>query len=361
MNKKRDFTYTQNRELSWLKFNQRVLEEATDPTVPLLERLKFISIFTSNLDEFYMIRCGSLYDVTLVDPDHKDNKSNLTSQEQLNKIFEATAPLYKQRDEIYQGLQQELRQHGIIQQKVEHLDPVQRQYITQYFYENIAPILSPQIIDTHHPFPHLQNKKLFIYVILESKHHQKSEEKILGLVPVPNTLPRFIKFPGTEEYILIEDIICSFAEEIYTEYHIKYKTITAATRNADINLQKTPIDEDEDYRHYMKNILKKRKRLAPIRLEFYSYKHHKYNKYLRQKLGLHKNQIFITETPINMDYIHDLINTLPKKLKNELLFPQFKSQPSPDINLNKPILKQLEKKIFYYIILIKQWTNFYNS
>lgn len=339
------YKYTQNRELSWLKFNQRVLREAADETVPLLEKVKFISIFTSNLDEFYMIRCGSLYDISLVDKKLRDNKTGLTAKEQLNLIYEKTAPLYKEKDEIYSKILAKLREYRIIRHSFDELDSLKRKYITQYFYENVSPLLSPQIIDLRHPFPHMINKKLYIYSILENEN-----TRCMGLIPIPKQLPAYVMFPGTHEYILMEELIYAFTEKIFSNYTVKYSTITAVTRNADVNLQNSPIDEDEDYRHYMKNILKKRNRLAPIRLEFYKYYNHKYNKNLRRKLDLHKNQVFVTNTPINMDYTYDLIDSLPQQIKEELTFPEFKSQKSPNLNTKKSVFKQLDKKdvlLFY--------------
>ena len=253
-------TYTQNRELSWLKFDDRVLKEAKDNTVPLLERLNFISIFTSNLDEFYMIRCGSLFDLTLIDEDDWDNKTGWSPQEQLDAIFKATKPLYEERDLIFDEIAKDLRKYGIIKHNFDELNSKFRQYATQYFYENIAPLLSPQIIDSYHPFPHLANKKLYIYCILERDEKKKKNSKeYIGLIPIPYSLPNYIKFPDTNEFILMEDLVYAFVEGIFTNYRVKYKTVAAVTRNADINLQETPIDEDEDYRHFMKNILKFKK------------------------------------------------------------------------------------------------------
>lgn len=349
--KKRDFTYTQNRELSWLKFDDRVLKEAKDNTVPLLERLNFISIFTSNLDEFYMIRCGSLFDLTLIGEEDIDNKTGMNPQEQLNAIFKATKPLYEERDDIYKEISKELRKFKIIRHTFDELNSVFRKYITQYFYENVAPVLSPQIIDSYHPFPHMSNKKLYVYCILEREDKKKKDAKeYVGLIPIPYSLPDYVKFPDTTEFILMEDLIYAFADTIFTNYRVKYRTITAVTRNADINLQETPIDEDEDYRHFMKNILKKRKRLSPIRLEFYKSNDSNYTKHLRKELGLHKKQVFFTNSPINLDFIHDFIKELPQDVKRDLTFPEFTPQRTNQIKPNKSLFKQLDKKdilLFY--------------
>ena len=352
--KKRDYSYTQNRELSWLKFDERVLSEAEDESVPLLERLRFISIFTSNLDEFFMIRCGSLYDLTLINKKDRDNKTRLTPRQQLDAIFEATPALYKKRDEISAGVNRQLRKHRIIRYKFDELNSVTKKYVTQYFYEKVSPLLSAQIIDSHHPFPYLSNKQLYVYSILENPDNgvdKKSKKNvIMGLIPIPPTLPRYIKFPGTNGFILMEDLLLAFTESVFSNYNVIYKTVTSVTRNSDINLQQTPIDEDEDYRHYMKKILKKRKRLAPIRLEFYGDNNPKYTKPLRKQLGLHKNQVFTSKTPLDLDYIGDIIKELPETLSKELTFPEFIPQDSCHIDKNKSILDQLDKKdiLLYY-------------
>lgn len=353
--KKRDYSYTQNRELSWLKFDERVLVEANDKTVPLLERLRFISIFTTNLDEFYMVRCGSLYDLTLVNKKDIDNKTGFTPHQQLNAIFEATVPLYKKRDEIYDKVSKKLSKYHITGYKFADLSSVRKKYLSQYFYEKVMPLLSAQIIDTHHPFPHLTNKKLYIYSILKTPEENEDEVQskknvIMGLIPVPATLPRYVKFPETNEFILMEDLILAFTESVFSNYSVIYKTITSVTRNSDINLQQTPIDEDEDYRHYMKKILKKRKRLAPIRLEFYGDNDSRYTKPLKKKLDLHKKQVFTSQTPLVLNYIEDIIAELPEPLANELTFPEFTSQNTCQINKNIPILDQLDEKdilLFY--------------
>ena len=352
--KKRDYSYTQNRELSWLKFDERVLSEAEDESVPLLEKLRFVSIFTSNLDEFYMVRCGSLYDLTLVDKKDRDNKTNLTPRQQLNAIFKATLPLYEKRDEIFNNIIQKLRKRQIVRYKFDELSMVRKQYISKYFYEEVMPLLSAQIIDPHQPFPHLINKSLYIYSMLDVPDNIDDEKStqnlIMGLIPVPSTLPRYIMFPGTNEFILLEDLILAFTESVFSNYRVVYKTITAVTRNSDINLQRTPIDEDEDYRHYMKKILKKRQRLAPIRLEFYGDNDPKYTKPLKKELGLHKNQVFTSQTPLDLDYIEDVFKELPESIVKELTFPEFNSQYNPHIRRNKPLLDQLDEKdilLFY--------------
>ena len=190
---KEDYSFTQNRELSWLNFNERVLEEAVDGSVPLLERLKFVSIFSSNLDEFYMVRCGSLYDLSLIDEDYRDNKTGLNAQDQLADIYDRTKLLYKRRDDIYKSINSSLREEGIYDLDFEDLTKTERKFINKFFFKCIFPVLSPQVIDVHHPFPHLLNKSLNVMLIIRDK-----DVTLYGLIPIPATLPSIIYFPKDE-------------------------------------------------------------------------------------------------------------------------------------------------------------------
>ena len=184
-----DYSFTQNRELSWLKFNDRVLEEAEDDSVPLLERLKFISIFTSNLDEFYMIRCGRLYDLSINDDDYSDNKTGLNAQDQLDAIYDRTKILYKRRDDVFKSLNFLLKEVGIHDLDFDDLTKNETKFIDKYFYNNIFPVISPQIIDIQHPFPHLINKSLYVILTLTNNH-----ETLYGLIPIPSSLPKIFLF-----------------------------------------------------------------------------------------------------------------------------------------------------------------------
>ena len=187
-------------------------------------------------------------------------------------------------------------------------------------------------------------------MIMSRKEEESEKDFIMGLIPVPSTIPRYLMFPGTNEFILMEDVILAFTDSIFSNYNVIYKTVTAVTRNSDINLQRTPIDEDEDYRHYMKKILKKRKRLAPIRLEFYENNDPLYTKSLRKELGLNKNQVFTSKTPLDLSYIGDMIKELPEQLVKSLSFPEFNPQYNCHIKRNKPLLDQLDEKdilLFY--------------
>ena len=178
------FEYTQNRELSWLKFNERVLEEADDKEVPLLERLMFVSIFINNLDEFIMVRVGSLFDLSILHENKIDNRSGMTPSEQLNSIYEEVKPLYRKKEKIYYEIENNLKSYGISSVSINELNNTERDYVKQYFKHQILPILSPQIIDTHHPFPHLLNKVINIVTILKSKG-----KSVFGIIPVPSTVP----------------------------------------------------------------------------------------------------------------------------------------------------------------------------
>ena len=243
--------YMQNRELSWLRFNERVLAEAADESVPLLERLKFLSIFTSNLDEFFMIRVGSLFDLQSVNAEALDSKTGMTPKEQLDKLYASVHPLIKKRDEVYFTVEQMLRKEGIVNLSTAELCIEEFRFVKQYYEQEIAPILSPQIVDSHHPFPHLQSKVLHIGAVL------KEEEKTLfGVIPVPASLPDIIQIPGTGvRYVRVEDIILDHVEQVFSMYRIAEKTIFCITRNADIHPDDEAFDVNQDFRSKMQKLL----------------------------------------------------------------------------------------------------------
>lgn len=316
-----DYSFTQNRELSWLKFNDRVLDEAEDTSVPLLERLKYVSIFTSNLDEFYMVRCGSLYDLSLIDLDYVDNKTGLNAQDQLDAIYDQTTVLYNRRDELFESVSSLLREEGIYDLDFEDLTKSEAKFVKKYFFNCIFPLLSPQIVDVQHPFPHLVNKSLNIMLILKSKG-----QTLFGLIPIPSSLSRVVYSPkNAMRFILLEKIIYEYADEVFSKYKVSFKTIGSVTRNADIALSNDQIDEDEDYRGYMKKILRKRTRLAPIRLEFYKYFHSKLTGFLCNQLNLQENQVQVSNAPLEMSYVYELFDHLAGA--NQLLFHRLSFNP----------------------------------
>lgn len=245
-----------NREFSWLKFNERVLEEAQKESGnPILERLKFISIFTSNLDEFFMVRVGTLTDYQKYFKEYVDSRTNLTLQEQLSEIYRRSTELYIKCDEVYGEVLEDLKEKGIKIIKTDELDEEKKKKILKYYKKNILPILSPQIIDVWHPFPFLQNKKLYVTVELE----KKKEKKLVGIIPVPVKISRLLEVEGMENtFLLLEDIIEYFCKDIFSMYKVLDSTVISITRNADIDTDyDMSFDENADYRQFMKKLIKK--------------------------------------------------------------------------------------------------------
>ena len=307
---------TQNREISWLQFNKRVLEEAADPRVPLLERAKFLSIFTSNLDEFYMIRCGSLYDLSLIDNTKIDKKSGMIPSEQLDAIFAESNNLYKIRDNVYKDINHTLNALHLSCVSYKTLSKGQEKFVKDYFDTDIAPLLSPQIIDSHHPFPHLVNKAQYLFLEIN-----EDGNKHFALIPVPDFANRIVYIPNYGHcYMLIEQIMFHCIERLFKNCKVLNKTIVRITRNADINLNEDQIDDDDDYREYMKHILKKRNRLAPIRLEIYKEIHSDSLEYLCSHLSLRKEQVFISKCPLELSHIFKMIDLAPTIDKTPLLY-----------------------------------------
>lgn len=328
---------TQNQELSWLQFNKRVLEEAEDPRVPLLERAKFLAIFTSNLDEFYMIRCGSLYDLSLIDNTKIDKKSGMVPSQQLDVIFTETCNLYTLRDNVYKDINQTLNALQLSCISFKTLSKNQEKFIKNYFDSNIAPLLSPQIIDPHHPFPHLINKAQYLFLEIN-----EDKCKHFALIPVPDFANRIIYVPNHGHcYMLIEQIMFHCIERLFKNCKVLNKTIVRITRNADINLNEDQIDDDDDYREYMKHILKKRNRLAPIRLEVYKEIDQDSMKYLCSHLNLKQEQVFISKCPLELSHIFKMIDLAPTIDKTPLLYKPFNPQQNPLLNLEKPCIPQV--------------------
>ena len=335
-----DTSFTTNRELSWLKFNNRVLQIANDVSVPLLERFKFVAIFVSNLDEFFMIRVGSLFDLSLINEKHIDNKTGLTVKEQLQGIFRALPELNRKKDEAFTALEDDLRYYGIDRASYKDLDASEKKYIDTYFQSVILPVLSPQVIDTHHPFPHIENKSLNIAVMLKSSNENK-----FGIIPVPKMLPRTVFFKnGLARYILTEDIIFENAEKIFEMYTVKEKAIIAVTRNADLKPDDETYDFEEDFRHHMKRILKKRARLAAVRLEMSADNAKELVSYLTKKLDIQKSQVFQCAAPLELSYINALENRLPAATKravtNVPYVPQFPAYYNPKERVTKQVLSR---------------------
>lgn len=338
------YNYTQNRELSWLKFNERVLEEAEDRSVPFLERLSFISIFISNLDEFFMVRVGRLLDLSVVNHNSIDKRSGMTPSEQLQEIYEEVKPLYKKKDRIYFDLEESLELYGIKSLSIEELTIDEKNYIKQYFDANILPILSPQIIDSHHPFPHIINKVINIATVLRNKG-----KKVFGLIPVPSALPEIVFLPGAEiKYIKVEKIILEFAHEVFDMYEIVEKNYMCITRNADITFDEDEEDEtydiNEDFRYMMKKVLSKRDNLGVVRLEVGYQLSRKLEEFLCEKFDIKKKQIFCTKSPMKLGYIEMIKDKISRTLKNELLYPKFTPRRLNNLITGKSIAEQAENQ-----------------
>ena len=313
------YDYIDNRELSWLKFNERVLEEADCESTPLLERLKFISIFTTNLDEFFMVRVGTLNDYMKFIPDYSDDKTGMSAKEQLLEIYKNSETLYRLRDYVFKKLDVSLRENNINFEKMSNLDENKIKKVEKYFKRNILPVLSPQIIDVWHPFPFIPNKKLHIAVHLENK-----KNKLIGIIPVPEGIDRIIVLDKEKNsYLLLEDIILYFAQDIFSMYKFIDSTVMCITRNADIDTDLEIYDDSTDYRQHMKKLIKNRSKLSPVRIEMQKKMNRDFNKYFMEKLNLKKEQFFISETPLDVTYCFTLENFLSENLKEKLTYTPF--------------------------------------
>jgi len=369
--KPRDMSYTQNRELSWLKFNERVLAQAIDPGVPLMERMRFVSIFTSNLDEFFMVRVGSLIDMDMLAPEEADNKSGMKPREQVSAICAAVVPLIERRDAIYRQLQNELDNAGVTEATYETLSASQKAYVQEYYKENIRPLLSPQVIDRSHPFPHLKNKALYAAALLtlsgkpvaggKEKEKDKSGSKqsggkqqvssgkqpaVLGIVDVPQSLPRVIMLPGGGvRFIRTEAVIAAHMKKIFKIYDVSEQAVISITRNADISLSEEHYDEENpDFLNYMRTLLKKRDRLAPVRLELEG-RAPRLAKRLAEFLKLDGERVYACECPLKLDYI-DQIEKCPAALFNPPHAPVYPGY----LNADRPIWEQVVQRdvlLFY--------------
>lgn len=336
------YAYTQNRELSWLKFNRRVLEEAADNTVPLLERLKFIAIFSSNLDEFFMVRVGSLFDIASVTPDERDNKSGMTAQQQLEQIYRAIPGLIELKKQIYTDVTDQLRQAGIADVCYGELDAGERRYIDNYFQSDILPIISPAIVGSHHPVPHLANKKLYIAAALVNKKDKPS----VGLIPVPDTLPPYVRLPGDGgRYIRMEEIILHWTPVLFGVYQVENACVMSVTRNADLSFDHEKFeDSDGNFRSMMTKLLNQRDRLSVIRLEINQEIPGAFLAALRKLVQVEHHQIYFDACPINMKYVYQLAAELPSSMARPLLFAPYQSRWPEDLQRQGSIIEQIQQK-----------------
>ena len=332
-------TIYMNRELSWLKFNERVLEEAENPENPLCERLTFASIYQSNLDEFYMVRVGSLVDQMLLAKDIRENKTNMTPKEQLDAILARTKKLNRKRDVVYEEIMESLEEYGVHMLNFHKIEKEDRNYLERYFEAEVAPVISPSIVGKRQPFPFLRNKEIYAVVVLETK---KGKEK-LGIIPCSSAgIQRLIPVPGkTGTYMLSEELILHFVSKIFKGYHIKAKSLLRITRNADIDADAL-YDEDLDYREFMVELIKARKKLAPIRLELSREMDGDVVETLCEYLEVDKNYVFRGDIPLDLSFVFQIQDGLRKR--TELFYEKRISQKSPLFNSHEPILDQIAKK-----------------
>lgn len=334
-----------NRELSWLKFNERVLDEAASHHVPLCERMAFFSIFQSNLDEFFMVRVGALYDQMLADNHAREKKTWMTSEEQLQAIFEKTRIISQRKDHIYKQYMEELEEQGVELLSFFDMLPEDKVYLEKYFEESILPLLSPQVIGKKQPFPFLKNKEIYAVVVLGGKKGDK-----LGIIPCSNEVfKRLIPVPfGKNHYMLVEELILHYIPEVFDHYEVKSKSLIRIIRNADIDVDEAFDDEELDYRDCMKKLISTRKKLCPVKLEHSRVLDDTVIEHLRRDLGLFKDQVFHTEIPLELSFLFQIQNALREK--KELFYEKRIPQNSPGFVDNEPVLDQIcehDKLLFY--------------
>ena len=346
----RDFSYTQNRELSWLRFDNRVLDEAFDESVPLFERLKFVSIFESNLDEFLMVRVGGLSDLAELKKQPVDNKSNMTASEQVDAVMAEMPGLLTRWESIFKNIEGELDALGVHRARIDSLTPEERTFVTRYFQAYVSPVISPLVIDPRHPFPNLRNGALYLACGLDGV---TDEESLLGLIEIPASMNRVVEIPsptGTYSYILLEDVILACLDSCFGSYKPLDRALIRVTRNADIDPDGEGVEEEEDYRQHMKRILKKRLRLQPVVLAVSGSLEKPTLKTIRKALELSRRSVFTCDIPLNLGYVFGIEGKIPEHLRNELLFTPFKPQPNPTIDMSRSIREQVlqhDKLLFY--------------
>lgn len=314
-----------NRELSWLKFNERVLEEAQDSATPLLERLLFQSIFASNLDEFFRVRVGSLYDSSLVDDDHKDNKSKMRPSEQLSAIFKRVHELIPIKDKTYKAICEELELKNIVHKNIKALTEQDKKFLEAYYAYEVKPFLNAFIIDKRHPFPFLANQSIYAVAKLASK-----SAVTVGIVSCNEKFQRVIFLPDDDEcisYILVEELILHYADKAFEGYKIEEKALMRVTRNADIDVDEG-FDSELDFRQNMSELINKRKRLCPVRLQLSKQISDTVLNELLSRLELSEKQVFVEKTPLDMSYVFAVFDKVADR--KELFFPKQEPQPSAD-------------------------------
>ena len=328
-----------NRELSWLKFNERVIEEAENPEVPLCERMNFVSIYQSNLDEFFMVRVGSLQDQMLVNKKIRDNKTNMTSEEQIRAILKEVKRLNKRKDAAYKSLMDKVEEYGIKLIDFTMAKSDEKKYLEQYFNHEIVPLSSPTIVGKRQPFPFLKNENIYAVVVLETR----SGKERIGIIPCTNSMvERLIELPGGKgRYILSENIILHYIGKVFKGYKVKGKSLIRVVRNADIDADAL-YDEDLDYREFMADLMKERKKLSPVRLDMSREIDESVVEALCRYLDVLPERVFRSEAPLDLSFVYKIQDLL--RMNPELFYERRVPQKSASFRDGESILKQIEEE-----------------
>ena len=331
-------TIYMNRELSWLKFNERVLEEAENPKVPLCERLTFASIYQSNLDEFFMVRVGSLIDQMLVAKDSRDNKTHMTPKEQIQAILPQVEILNRRKDEVYGKLMEKIEEYGVRLVDFSKITEEENKFLEAYFDMEISGLISPTIVGKRQPFPFLKNKEIYAVVVLTTKSGQER----LGIIPCGSgVFERLIHLPGGNTYMLSEELILHYIPKVFKGYQVKEKSLLRVTRNADIDADAL-YDEDLDYREFMADLIKKRKKLAPVRIELSRKLSEGSVKLICEHLAIKSQYVFRSQAPLDLSFVFQIEDALRKI--PELFYERRTPRKSPAFTGDRPILDQIKEK-----------------
>ena len=334
-----------NRELSWLKFNERVLEEAENQEVPLCERMTFVSIYQSNLDEFFRVRVGSLMDQMLLNTTIRENKTNMTAQEQIQEIIKEVKRLNLRKDRTYVELMKKLEGYGVKLIDFASAKADEKKYLERYFNHEIMPLTSPTIVAKRQPFPFLKNEEIYAVVVLETR----SKKERIGIIPCSNTmLARLIELPGGKgRYMLLEDLILHYIGSVFKGYKVKGKSLIRVVRNADIDADAV-YDEDLDYREFMADLMKQRKKLSPVRLDMSREMDKTVIEVLCRYLEMTPDKVFKSEAPLDLSFVFQIQDLLRKN--SELFYERRVPQKSPDFRDGISILDQIseEDKLLSY-------------
>lgn len=327
-----------NRELSWLKFNERVLEEAENKKVPLCERLTFASIYQSNLDEFFRVRVGSLVDQMLLGGKIRDNKTKMTAKEQIEAVLHQVMKLNRRKDAVYDAIMGQLEDYGVRLVDFRKISKKESEYLEKYFLNEIAPVISPTIIGKRQPFPFLKNNEIYAVVVLQTK----SGKEKLGIIPCSNTgFKRLVELPTAGTYMLAEELILHYIPEVFERYNIKAKSLIRVTRNADIDADAL-YDEDLDYRDFMAELIKRRKKLAPVRLELTREMDGEIVDVLCDYLELDSDYVFQVQAPLDLSFVFEIQDTLRKT--PELFYEKRVPQKSSQFRDGEPVFPQIREK-----------------